>query len=114
MGNKGHMVFRGYREKKHPFEKHPDGIWLNDVLSFDKPHKPEREGGKPIQLYEVLLRCLCPEDGLVVDPFAGTGTTCYACSNLGMNCVAGDIEFDVLGEVKRELKFTELLRGSSE
>lgn len=109
-GNKGHMVFRDFKGKLRPFEKHPEGIWLNDVLSFDKPHKPDKEGGKPIELIEVLLRCFCPEDGLVVDPFAGTGTTCFACENLDLSCIAGDIDFSVLSGVKEEIKTLQSLK----
>ena len=111
-GNKGHMVFRDFKGKLRPFEKHEDGIWLNDVQVFDKPHNEKREGAKPLELIEVLIRCLCPSNGKVVDPFAGSGVVCYACQNLGISdCIASDIDFESLSKVKKDINFIEGFMG---
>ena len=105
-GNKGHIVFRGFKEKSRPFEKNEEGIWLNDVLVLDKPHNSKREGTKPTELIEVLLRCLTPKKGKVVDPFAGSGVVCYACQNLGISdCIASDTDFSALATVREEMSF---------
>ena len=111
-GNKGHMVFRDFKGKLRPFEKHEDGIWLNDVQVFDKPHNEKREGAKPLELIEVLIRCLCPIEGKVVDPFGGSGVTCYACQNLGItDALVSDIDFTVLAEVKADIGFAQQFMG---
>ena len=38
---------------------------------------------KPLALAEKLIRHLCPETGVVLDAFAGTGTSGQAAHNLG-------------------------------
>jgi site-specific DNA-methyltransferase (adenine-specific) len=43
---------------------------------------------KPISLMEWLVRLVCPAGGLVLDPFAGTGTTAAAASVAGMQSLS--------------------------
>lgn len=40
---------------------------------------------KPIAVMEWLIKLACPEGGLVLDPFMGSGTTGKACRNVGRN-----------------------------
>lgn len=44
----------------------------------------------PVDLPLFFTKLLCPEDGLVVDPFAGSGTTGIAALSLGRRCVLID------------------------
>jgi site-specific DNA-methyltransferase (adenine-specific) len=44
----------------------------------------------PIEIPEFFIKLLCPPDGLVLDPFAGSGTTGIAALRLGRNCVLID------------------------
>ncbi|HJT76763.1 MAG TPA: DNA methyltransferase [Gemmataceae bacterium] len=43
------------------------------------------------QLIEVLLRTYAPKNGLVLDPFAGSGTVLYEAGSLGMPVVGAEI-----------------------
>ena len=43
------------------------------------------------ELCEKLLKIYCPENGVVYDPFLGTGTTAVACRRLGFNCIGSEI-----------------------
>ena len=90
-GDKGYMVFEGYKEKLKKYEKHPEGIWIPDLLSFDKPFKTEHQGQKPQGLIDVLVRCFSPNDGFVIDPFIGFGTTAYATIGSERKLKGGDI-----------------------
>jgi len=47
---------------------------------------------KPIKLMERLIFPFCPVEGLVIDPFCGTGTTGVVCIKNGINFIG--IEFD--------------------
>ena len=38
---------------------------------------------KPVKLMEYLVRMITPQNGIVLDPFAGSGTTLLACQNEG-------------------------------
>jgi site-specific DNA-methyltransferase (adenine-specific) len=44
----------------------------------------------PIDLPLFFIKLLCPEDGLVIDPFAGSGTTGLAALSSGRSCVLID------------------------
>jgi len=45
----------------------------------------------PYKLAEDLIRCFCPPDGLVCDPFTGAGTTAAAAIAHGRRFVGGDL-----------------------
>ena len=63
--------------------------WLGDraqstVLEFDRPAKNgEHPTMKPVALFESLVRNSCPEGGVVLDPFAGSGTAVIAAEATG-------------------------------
>ena len=78
-------VFEGYKEKGKFFEKDQEGTWLRDHLHFNKPHTGKIPS-KPRQLYGILINCYCPDGGLVVEPFAGSG-------NFAKVCIAQNKEF---------------------
>lgn len=44
----------------------------------------------PVDLPLFFIKLLCPEDGLVVDPFGGSGTTGLASLSVGRHCVLID------------------------
>lgn len=44
----------------------------------------------PVELPEFFIKMLCPQDGLVADPFAGSGTTGIASATLGRKCLLID------------------------
>lgn len=47
---------------------------------------------KPIALVERMLRASCPPDGMVLDPFCGSGTTGVAARRLGLHFIGVDID----------------------
>ena len=60
-----------------------DEEWARYFYSA-KASKKEKDGSnhptvKPVSLMRYLVRLVTPKDGLVLDPFAGTGTTGEAC-----------------------------------
>jgi len=66
-----------------------DEEWAKYFYSA-KASKKEKDGSnhptvKPISLMRYLVKLVTPKDGLVLDPFAGTGTTGEACILEGRN-----------------------------
>ena len=60
---------------------------------------PNRDGSsighptqKPIAPFAALVRALCPDGGLVVDPFAGSGTTLRAAKDEGRRSIGIELE----------------------
>jgi len=69
----------------------------NNVWHFDRTGKKEREGTgehatpKPIALCERAIKSSCPEGGLVLDWFCGSGSTAIACIKTKRSCYTCDI-----------------------
>jgi DNA modification methylase len=63
------------------------------TLTFDKPARNgEHPTMKPVALFQQLIENSCPKDGLVLDPFGGSGTTLIAAHASGR--VARLVELD--------------------
>ncbi|WP_230844444.1 DNA-methyltransferase [Gloeobacter morelensis] len=59
---------------------------------------------KPLALLEWLVRTYSEPGGLVVDPFAGSGTTALACQNTGRGCVAIEKTREFIEVARRRLE----------
>lgn len=81
------------REKMKPGVNHGTR-YPTTVLEF--PNKPQMNKNertphptqKPIALMETIVKGYCPPGGLVLDPFAGSGSTAVACKKHGRKCIA--------------------------
>lgn len=60
---------------------------------------------KPIKLMEYLCRMICPKDGTILDPFAGSGTTGAAAMNLGLSALLIERELEYYSDCVRRLSF---------
>lgn len=67
------------------------------LIYHGKAGKTDRAGGnhptvKPIALMQYLIRHITPPGGIVLDPFAGSGTTGEAAKREGMDCILMEAE----------------------
>ena len=73
-------------------------IWLSDrkqttVLDFDRPTKSELHPTmKPIPLFDYQIRNSCPNNGIVLDLFNGSGTTIMACEQNGRTAYCMELD----------------------
>jgi DNA modification methylase len=51
---------------------------------------------KPLALLEMLVQACCPRDGVVLDPFCGSGTTLAAAARLGRKWIGIDLNEDAV------------------
>lgn len=58
---------------------------------------------KPLALMEYLVKLVTQSDGTVLDPFAGSGTTLEACANLGIRCIAIEMDEDYIALMGQRL-----------
>ncbi len=58
---------------------------------------------KPVDLMQWLVRMVTPKGGLVLDPFAGTGTTGEACFREGMRCMLVEREAEYQADIRRRM-----------
>jgi site-specific DNA-methyltransferase (adenine-specific) len=73
---------------------------------------------KPVQLMRWLVRLVTPKGGVVLDPFAGTGTTGVAAIREGMDAILIEREAEYVADIQRRLAMlsgldTPLLAGAA-
>ncbi len=62
---------------------HPSNFWDDISIPFwSMPENTDHPTQKPEKLMAKLILASCPEDGMVFDPFAGSGTSCVAAKKL--------------------------------
>ena len=59
---------------------------------------------KPLSLCRYLCRLITPPDGIVLDPFAGSGSTCIACKMEGFNYIGIEKEAEYVEIAKHRLE----------
>ncbi|AGK87348.1 DNA methyltransferase [Mycobacterium phage PattyP] len=58
---------------------------------------------KPLTLMRWLARLVCPPGGVILDPFAGSGTTVEACLLEGFDCIAIENEADYIPLIEHRI-----------
>lgn len=78
---------------------HPNGSKLSDVWDILPEDTQKRKGhfaAYPEDLCKTPILATCPDDGIVLDPFCGTGTTNYVAFQLGRKSVGIDVSREYL------------------
>jgi DNA modification methylase len=78
-----------YFLKFHPNGSKPGDVW--DILPEDTQKRGPHFAPYPEDLCKIPILATCPEGGLVLDPFCGTGTTNLVAFQLGRKSVGIDI-----------------------
>jgi site-specific DNA-methyltransferase (adenine-specific) len=56
----------------------PKDIWSESRIHAQDPERQNHPTQKPLKIIERIIRASCPNDGIVFDPFMGSGTTALA------------------------------------
>jgi len=103
----GHLVFRkryasatGYTESRHEqayllAKGRPElsGAPVPDVMDWEYTGNRLHPTQKPINILRPLVEAFCPPEGLVLDPFCGSGSTLVAAQLAGRTAVGIELEF---------------------
>lgn len=65
---------------------------VSDVFDWQRDAVTLHPNQKPVAALASILHTYCPADGIVLDPFMGSGSTLRAAKNLGMSAVGIEIE----------------------
>lgn len=105
-------VCYGEYNERQAFARRGDSGSAARFFYCAKASKKERGEGnhhptvKPIALMKWLVKLVTPEGGVVLDPFAGSGTTLVACKELGRSCIGIEREPEYVEIIKRRLETT--------
>ena len=84
-----------------------------DVLKIPtQPHKDAHFAIFPDKLVEPLIKAGCPKDRVVLDPFAGSGTTMKNAKLLGRSTIGIEISEEYCDIIKRNLLFHQYTFGN--
>ncbi len=95
-GRARELAERGfYFLKYHPKGAKPSDVW--DILPEDTQNRTLHFAPYPADLCKLPILATCPTDGVVLDPFVGTGTTTLVAFQLGRKSVGIDVSDEYLG-----------------
>ena len=78
-----------YFLRYHPKGSKPTDVW--DILPEDTQNRNTHFAPYPEDLCRIPILATCPQDGIVLDPFCGTGTTLLVANKLHRKSVGIDI-----------------------
>jgi site-specific DNA-methyltransferase (adenine-specific) len=83
----------------------PKDVWTVSRLHRQHTERENHPTQKPLQIVERMVKASCPKQGVVLDPFAGSGTTVAACLSNQRHYVAFEINPDyhrtILNRIER-------------
>jgi DNA modification methylase len=87
-----------YFLKYHPNGAKPSDVW--DILPEDTQKRQPHFAAYPEDLCRIPIHATCPEGGVVLDPFAGTGTTNLVAFMLGRKSIGIEISKEYVRAAK--------------
>jgi 16S rRNA G966 N2-methylase RsmD len=82
---------------------------VDDLIRGDKPAKEHHEWAQGLQEASYYIQNLTEPGELVVDPFAGSGTTLIAAADLGRRAIGFEIDSDRISAAIQRIKETETI-----
>ena len=77
---------------------------INSAIKASKKNEGKfHDSQKPLEYVKKLIWNSTPENGIVFDPFMGSGTTAIACKSLGLNCVGCELDKDYYEIINKRL-----------
>jgi len=71
-----------YRDRNNMRGANPGDVWQFSHVHYCNENRQNHPTQKPEGLIERMILASCPEDGTILDPFVGSGTTLRVCQQL--------------------------------
>lgn len=91
-----------YFLKYHPKGAKPSDVW--EIIPEDTQKRKLHFAPYPEDLCRIPILATCPEGGIVLDPFCGTGTTMLVAFQLGRRAIGIDVSADYIGMAKERCR----------
>lgn len=85
--------------KNNPIGRNKRNVWTVTT----KPFKEAHFATFPPDLIEPCIKAGCPKDGIVLDPFGGSGTTGLVCKKLGRKAILIELNPDYIKIAKKRI-----------
>ena len=88
----------------HPNGTKPSDVW--EIIPEDTQNRKEHYAPFPADLCKIPILATCPPNGIVIDPFCGTGTTLLVAQSFQRKSIGIDISQDYLQQSIERLNMT--------
>ena len=92
-----------YFLRYHPNGSKPSDVW--DIMPEDTQNREGHFAPYPMDLCRIPMAATCPENGIALDPFCGTGTTNLVALQLGRKSIGIDISLDYIAAATERCNF---------
>lgn len=82
----------------------PKDLWSYSRIHAQDPEREDHPTQKPLAIIERMVMSSCPPDGVILDPFMGSGTTAIACINNDRNYIGFEINEEYYEIIKDRIK----------
>lgn len=82
----------------------PKDLWSVARIHAEDPERENHPTQKPLEIIGRIIKASCPEQGVVLDPFMGSGTTAAACIKLNRNYIGFEINPDYCKMIQSRIK----------
>ena len=87
-------------QRYYPAIHNARSVWWITIEPFPDAHFATF----PTKLVERCIAAGCPKDGVVLDPFVGSGTTCLVAKNMGRHSIGIDLNPDYIRMAKERIE----------
>lgn len=104
----GQNIYRDRNMRPNPLGRNKRCVW--DITP--KPYKEAHFATFPSELVKIPIKAGCPKDGIVLDPFLGSGTTAMVAKKLGRDFIGIELKPEYIELANKrisqnEIKFAE-------
>ncbi len=100
----GKYLRREYEDLRRPFYLDLAGENECNVWYFRPPSKRVHPTQKPLDMIEHILNVSSKPNQIILDPFAGSGTTAIAARKIGRQFICGDLELEYVEIARKRLQ----------
>ena len=94
--------------RRNPKGRNPGDLWNIKCAKFSNAHFSVF----PEQIPKNAILACCPKDGIVLDPFGGSGTTAKVAKQLGRKSILIEVQPDFLPIIKQRCGSIDIVHGS--
>ena len=92
-----------YRSINNMRGANPGNVWEFSHTHYCNKNRKNHPTQKPEGLFERIILASSNEHDLVLDPFAGSGTSLRVCQQTNRNCIGIEINFEYVEMIKKRL-----------
>ena len=81
----------------------PKDIWSHSRLHRQDPEREKHPTQKPLAIIDRIVKASSPRDGIVLDPFMGSGTTAISCIRNGRKYIGFEVNKDYYKMIQKRI-----------